>query len=137
MIIMCHITKKTKDIIKLEVVHVNYTYLMKNSSIGCRSLSNFLAFRQMLKHHFSYFNVFIRNVKDTTRTNFSEPDGLLPNSDASNFMKYVMFSFLSKEGVLTDFPEGLQALALTRNGHESLNTVLGHTHAQMIDTWAY
>ena len=61
----------------------------------------------MLKHHFSNFNVFVRDLKGMSRTNFSGLASILPNSDAANFMKNVVHSFLSKEGVLADFPEGL------------------------------
>ena len=57
-------------------------------------------------------------------------------SDAANLMKNVMNSFPSKKGTLTDFPEGLHALALTFNGHEALNILLLRTHAQMVDSWA-
>ena len=92
----------------------------------------------MPKHHFSYFDAFVRDAKDMERTNnFSEQAGLLPNSDAANFMKNVVYSFFSKEGVITDFLEGLQDLVLTRNGHETLSMLLGRTRAQIIDIWAY
>ena len=101
---------------------------MKNASIKCRSLSNFLTLHQTLKHHFSNFNVFVRDLKDITNINFSEPAGLLLNSDAVSFMKNDAHSFLSKEGVFTDFSEVLQALALTSNSYETSNTLLGHTH---------
>ena len=53
-----------------------------------------------------------------------------------DFMKNVMHSFLSKEGAFTDFPEGLQALALTSSGHEKLNILLSRTQAQIVDIWA-
>ena len=108
---------------------------MKNVSIKCRSLSNFLTFYQTLKHHFSNYNVFVRSVSEITSDVHSEPAGIARTSDVANLMKNAMHSFLSKEGVFTDFPEGLNALALTSNGHEALNVSLDCTHPLMIDMW--
>ena len=86
-----------KYIIKLEANHVNSTDLMKNVSIKCHSLSHFLTFYQTLKYHFSNFNVFIRDVNDITKNDFSEPAGLKSNSDAANFMKMICtLSFQNK-----------------------------------------
>ena len=109
---------------------------MKNTGIKYRSLSLFLTFYQTLKCHFSNFNVFIRDEKDITKTDFSETASLLPNSDTTNFMKNVMHSFLSKEGAFTDFLEGPQALSLTSNDRKALHMLLGRAHVQMEDMWA-
>ena len=83
------------------------------------------------KKHF-----FVRDLQDIANNKFSEPAGLLLNSDASNFMKIFIHSFLSKEGVFADFPEGLRALALTINDYQTLNMLLGCTNTQMIDIYA-
>ena len=109
---------------------------MKNVSIKCRFLSNFLTFCQTLKHHFSNYSVFIRSVNDITIEVHIEPAGIVCASDVANLMKNVMHSFLSKEGVFTDFPEGMNALALASNGFEVLNVSLGRNDSSMIDTWA-
>ena len=66
----------------------------------------------------------IRDTKDIACADFSELAGLKPKSDAANFMKNVTHYLLSKEGALTDFPEGLQALALTSNGNEAIKMLL-------------
>ena len=73
-------------------------------------------------------------MKDVTCDQSSEPPGL-QNKDSTNFMKNVTHAFLSKEGVFTDFTEGLKALSLTSNGHELLNMLLSRTHGKIIDIW--
>ena len=118
-----------KCITKLDAIHINSNDLMENVSIKCRLLSNFLIFYQTLKYHFSNYNVFIRDLKDVSNANLSEPSGLTLNSDTHNFMKKVVHYLLSKEGVFMCFPEGLQALELTISGHEILNVTLSRERA--------
>ena len=65
-----------KDINKLEIANINSSDLMKNISIKCQSLSNFLKFYQTLKHHFSNYNAFIRSVNEITGDIHYEPAGL-------------------------------------------------------------
>ena len=74
----------------------------------------------------------MRDIKLIKPQNVSKPDGSRQKSDASNFMKNITHSFLSKERVLTDFLEGLQALALTSNGSKDLNMISSRAHAQMV-----
>ena len=80
--------------------------------------------------------MFIRSVHDIASEAHSEPAGIVHASDVANLMKNVMHSFLSKEGFFTDFPEGMNALALASNGFEVLNVSLGRNDPSMIDTWA-
>ena len=76
--------------------------------------------------------MFIRSVHDIASEAHSEPAGIVHASDVANLMKNVMHSSLSKEGVFTVFPEGINAPALTSNGCEVLNVLLGRTHPLMI-----
>ena len=92
-----------KDINKLEIANINSSDLMKNASIKCQSLSNFLTFYQTLKRHFSNYNVFIRSVHDITSEAHSEPAGIIYTSDVANLMKNVTQYLLSKEGFLQIF----------------------------------
>ena len=75
--------------------------------------------------------MFVRSVSEITRDVYSEPARIAYTSDVANLMKNIMHSFLSKEGVFTDLPEGLNALALTSNGYKVLNVLLGFTHPLM------
>ena len=123
-----HYKQIIKDIEKLKMFHINSSDQTKNVSIEWRSLSGFLTVYQTLKHQFSNYKVFLRDLKRIISNHRNAPTVLKPKSDDSNFMKNVMNSLISKEGVFTDFPEGPQALALTSNGHEVLNILLARAH---------
>ena len=79
--------------------------------------------------------MFIRSVNDITSKVHSELAGIVCASNVANLMKNATHSILPKEGVFTDFPEGMNALELTSNRYELLNVLLGRTHPLMIDTW--
>ena len=80
--------------------------------------------------------MFVNSVHDIASEVHSKPPDIVCTPDVANLMKNVMHSFLSKEGFFTDFPEGMNALALASNGFEVLNVSLGRNDPSMIDTWA-
>ena len=67
--------------------------------------------------------------------NFSEPAGinLDHKKDAHNYLHNIIHSFLSKEGVFTNFAEGREALSRTPDGYKVLNILLSQTHPKMLD----
>ena len=80
----------------------------------------------------------IREPETIDQDNFSEPTGinLDRKKDVHNYLRNIIHSFLSKEGVFTNFTEGREALSRTPDGYKVLNILLSQTHPKMLDVWA-
>ena len=120
----------------LQVDNINTGDLMKNVNVTCDSMESFLTFYRTIYYQFKNYNVMIRSPDTVDHEHFSEPSGILTKKDVHQCLQNTIYSFLSKDGVFTNFPSGRAALSRTNDGYKVLNILLAQTHPKMIDVWA-
>ena len=80
----------------------------------------------------------IGEPESINQENFSEPSGIACDTkkEMNNYLRDIIHSFLSKEGVFTNVEEGRQDLSRAPDGYKVLNMILSQTHPKMLDVWA-
>ena len=122
----------------LKLENINASDLMKNAHIHCDTMDNFLTFYKTLHYHFRPCNILINDLQSINQNNFSEPFGIKrdANRDIYSLLRNTIHSFLSKDGVFTNFKEGRDALSTAPDGYQVLNILLSQSHPKMLDVWA-